>query len=72
MLTEGLFDEVLIKPVTEYGPDTLNIVSGYASPSMIERHFRELEKLEHQIKVNLIIGMVHVDGINKERHLAFV
>ena len=72
MLTEGLFEKVLIDPISEFNPDTLNIVSGYASPSMVERHFRELEKFDFSLKINLIIGMARSDGIAEARHQAFV
>ena len=72
MLTEDLFSEVLIRPITEFNPDSLNIVSGYASPSMVRRHFKELSNVDYSLTINLIIGMTRFDGISKEKHLAFV
>jgi len=72
MLTENLYNRVLIQPISEHKVDTLNIISGYASPSMVDRHFNELSNLNHRVSVNLIIGMTHSDGIPQSRHQAFV
>ncbi len=72
MLTHNLFDTVLIRPATENGFDTLNIVSGYASPAMVNRHFQELIKQDMSVNVNLIIGMTHGSGMSKNMHNAFV
>ena len=72
MLTEDLFNEVLVQPVVELGADTLNIISGYASPAMVERQLIELKKLGYNIQVNLILGMAGTDGIAKNKHDAFL
>ena len=72
MLTESLFEKVLIEPISEFNPDTLNIVSGYASPSMVERHFRKLVELDFPLQVNLIVGMTRNEGISGARHKSFV
>ena len=72
MLTRNLFETVLIRPAAEDGFDTLNIVSGYASPAMVDRHFREINKLNLSVNVNLIIGMTHRSGMSKDMHYAFV
>ena len=72
MLTENLFNEVLVQPIVDFSADTLNIISGYASPTMVERQFNELNSLGYNIQVNLIIGMAGSDGIAKKKHDAFV
>jgi len=72
MLTEGLFEKVLIEPVSKFNPDTLNIISGYASPTMVERHFQKLMKLNFPLQINLIVGMARIDGMTKARHQSFV
>ncbi len=72
MLTNDLFGEVLIQPAVELGSGHLNIVSGYASPSMVDWHFQEIAKNDCEMHLNLIVGMTKKEGIIKEKHLAFV
>ncbi|MDX9715481.1 MAG: NgoFVII family restriction endonuclease [Dissulfurispiraceae bacterium] len=71
MITENLFDKVLIAPVKN-GADSLYVVSGYATAAMTFHHFDSLKK-EHgkQIKINLIVGMCPYDGLSLSNHMAF-
>ncbi len=52
MITENLYNEVLINPINK-GGDNLYVVSGYASATFANRHLSE----NNNFKLNLIIGM---------------
>lgn len=67
MLTRDLFKKVLLDPAKN--ADTLVIVAGYASPAMVRTHF---EKLPGGIKVQLLVGMTSLEGIQRAFHHAFV
>lgn len=71
VLTKGLFQKVLIDPVLERGASRLQIVSGFATASMADRHMECLSKLGSQISVELIIGMAKQSGIEEAQHAAF-
>lgn len=68
MLTENLFDEILVDP-SKAGADNLYVISGYASPAMVVQHFAALPD---NINIRLIIGMVKKDGLFNMHHQAFV
>ena len=68
MLTENLFKTVLVAPAAA-GADTLLIVSGYASPPMVRKHFKHLGAKK---RIQLIIGMTSIEGIQRVFHQAFV
>lgn len=67
MITQDLFETVLTTPASK-GCDTLLVVSGYASPSMVYRHFNEVAS---NIKVHLIVGKIISDGISVGQHKGF-
>ena len=46
MLKDDLFREVLIAPATEPSTDCLQIVSGFATAGMADRHMEQLAKLD--------------------------
>ena len=68
MLSQNLFNEVLIEPASR--SDTLIIVSGYATASMALKHLEKLYPFKPSIK--LIIGMAGNDGIRSQDHSEFV
>jgi len=71
MITDNLFDKVLIDPVRN-GADTLYVVSGYATAAMTFHHFESLKKnYGKQIEINLIVGMCSNDGLSLSNHKAF-
>lgn len=76
MITENLFESVLVEPVRQ-SADTLYIVSGYASATMVFRHFRRLKrlkkclKLKKNVRIELIVGMAVQDGLSKKDHEGF-
>lgn len=67
MLTDDLYQTVLLKPVKELA-NKLFIVSGYASATFSRRHLLEVLKINKDIKIFLIIGM----NSNKKDHFAFL
>ena len=59
MLTENLFEKVLIEPAMQ-NFDTLCIVSGYASATMVSRHFDHLRRGKREVRIQLIVGMAYL------------
>ncbi len=70
MLTENLFDKVLVDPVRR-SADTLYIVSGYASATMVHKHLLGLKRFRKDIRVELIVGMAVQDGVSVKDHNGF-
>ena len=70
MLTQDLFENVLLDPALQ-SADTLYIVSGYASATMVSRHFNELKRERKKIRIELIVGMAIQDGISARDHIGF-
>jgi hypothetical protein len=67
MITENLFDQILINPIKQQC-NRLYIVSGYASATFARRHIQKILDENEDIEINLIIGM----PTKKADHLAFV
>lgn len=70
MLTENLFEKILIEPA-EQNFDTLYIVSGYASATMVSRHIDHLSRCKRAVRIQLIVGMAIRDGISEKDHKGF-
>ena len=70
MLTENLFEKILIEPA-EQNFDTLYIVSGYASATMVSRHLDHLSRCKREVRIQLIVGMAIRDGISAKDHKGF-
>lgn len=56
MITENLYQKILIDPATN-GCSELYIVSGFSSATFLSRNFDDLNEIDHNIKINLLIGM---------------
>ncbi len=71
ILKDRLFDEILIKPAQNY--DTLCIVSGFATPSMVAHHLEAVKKTYdiEDTNIKLIIGMTP-NGISRPHHENFI
>lgn len=67
MITDDLFNKILIQPYESLNAKEIYIVSGYATPAMVFKHFNETP----DIKVNLLIGMAKNGGLNRQTHSAF-
>ena len=79
MLTESLFERILVEPVTQ-NADTLYVISGYASATMVSKHFNKLIGNRRrrrrfirrkEVRVKLIVGMAVQDGISEKDHKGF-
>jgi len=77
-ISKDLYDVVLIEPLRR-GFTDLKIISGYASVSMVSKHFEsinELIKNKHLASninsIELIVGMVLKDGININDYQGFI
>jgi NgoFVII C-terminal B3-like DNA-binding domain/NgoFVII restriction endonuclease N-terminal PLD domain len=69
MLTDNLYNEILIEPILKQNVNQLYIVSGYASATFLRRHLHELERLGlDDFQINLIVGMPS----KKSDHNAFL
>lgn len=66
MITDNLLEEILLKPAEK--SDELYIISGYASPYMINFILSK----HSQLKINLIVGMAGESGIGKKAHEKFL
>lgn len=71
--SSDLFNYALLRPLKERNaPDSLKIVSGYASYAMASRHVIESRTLGRRLDVDLVYGMAGVDGVSKANHLGFL
>lgn len=66
MISEHLFKKILIEPAKIC--NQLNILSGYASSAMANKHILALPE---KVSVNLVVGMVPSDGIGRGNHNGF-
>ena len=71
MLEEDLFHRVLLDSATQPGINRLQIVSGFATAGMADRHMEHLQKMGKAINIELIVGMTRQIGIEKAQHYAF-
>lgn len=71
MITEKIFDRVLIEPAVS-GADKLYVVSGYATSAMAFHHLNILRnEYGTDIQVRLIVGMCPNDGLSVSNHRGF-
>lgn len=68
-----LFEKLLIDPPRDYGVDRLDVVSGYATPSMVAQHMARLDRepLSQRISVDLTVGMTASEGLRLDYHRGF-
>ena len=71
MITENLFQEILVSPVLQERANQLLIVSGYASGMMASRHTSEPVISRNGVKVRLVYGMAVTDGVRPADHQQF-
>ncbi len=71
MIRDDIFERALIEPARDQQANKLYIVSGYASPAMVQTHFTKLDSLDLTVEINLIIGMAPLDAVNQINHFAF-
>jgi hypothetical protein len=71
MITDKLFDTLLVDPVLQNGANKLYVVSGYATSAMAFHHLDKLRQSGTEIQVELIVGMCGQDGLSKSNHKGF-
>jgi len=71
MISEELFNHVLLDPARKNAGRKLLIVSGFATANMAGRHLSVLKEKGLNISVSLIVGMAQARGIEKVQHTAF-
>ena len=71
MLSKNLFESTLVKPAID-GADELLIITGYSSPRIVHRQVDRLKSLGMKIKIRVLVGMISLDGIDRNSHLGFV
>ena len=72
LVSSNLFDFALIRPLlSAERPDSLRIVSGYASHAMAAHHLITVSGLGKSLDVDLIYGMAGADGVRKTDHIGF-
>ena len=71
MITDNLFDQVLLDPSGETPGGRLLIVSGFATANMADRHMSALKKRGRNVAISLIVGMARAQGVEKTQHTAF-
>ncbi len=69
MISEKLFEEVLINPCEKKGYDELLVLSGYGTPSFADYH---LTTLENKIGLTLIVGMAPRGAVSQIQHKNFL
>lgn len=73
VVDDELFEYALIKPLFRSdAPNSIKIVSGYATHAMAARHLIESTSRKKSLSVDLIYGMAGSDGVSKINHLGFI
>ena len=71
MLTDNLFQKILIEPALDGGADCLRVVSGFASTGLASHHIQELIRNDVTARIELIVGMTPAQGLDEAHHLGF-
>ena len=71
MIEKNLYNAVLIEPALIHKADRLNIVSGFATASLADRHCENLKQYNCDTRVDLVIGMARREGIPLAHHNGF-
>lgn len=70
MLVKNLFETALITPATQ-GADELWVISGYSSPSIVQKQINRLKKAGLSIKIHILVGMIGLEGMDLATHEGF-
>lgn len=73
VIDNDLFDYALIKPLRHaVKPDSLKIVSGYASHALASGHISVLKDRKETLDIDLVVGMTSTDGVKLLDHEGFI
>lgn len=70
IISNDLFERVLRAPAGE-GANELLVISGYATPAMVGRHFDSLRRQNLNVKLHLVLGMTARGGLEVDTHIGF-
>lgn len=72
VVDNDLFEYALMKPLFRAdAPDSIKILSGYATHAMAARHLIEVTARKKSLSVDLVYGMAGADGVSKINHVGF-
>ena len=71
MLTDDLFQKILIDPALDGDADCLRVVSGFASSKLARYHVNQMLQRNTGINIELIVGMTPSGGISRDHHEEF-
>ena len=64
VVDSDLFNYALMNPLkSKVKPDSLKIVSGYASHAFASGHLATLKSRKEKVDIDLVVGMAAADGI---------
>ena len=63
---------VLIDPVRDHHCNGLKVLSGYATPVMLEYHLDQVKQYCPNLKTEVILGMTPAEGLIEEQHRGFL
>ena len=73
IVDKDLFDYALLNPLkSKAKPDSLKIVSGYASHAFASGHLAILKSRKEKVNIDLVVGMAAADGIKVMDHEGFI
>ena len=73
VVDKDLFEYALLNPILQVGgPDSIKIVSGYATHAMAARHLIETTARAKKLDVDLVCGMTGTEGISRPNHMGFL
>ena len=71
-LTDNLFQQVLIEPAERLEADRMLAVSGYVTANMAYTHMEHLNECGFNPSIDVIAGMVPMQGMDRTHHKKFV
>lgn len=72
LLTDQLFQQVLIEPAERNKANKMLAVSGYVTANMVYKHMESLDERGCHPSIDVVAGMVPMQGIDKAHHEQFV
>lgn len=73
VIDRDLFEYALLKPILQDGgPNSIKIISGYATHAMAARHLIETTSHAKKLDVDLVCGMTGSEGVSRPNHIGFL
>jgi len=71
MIEDDLYKHVLIRPAIDHVADKLQIVSGFATANLVDKHLNDLKAIGVKTSVDLVVGMARTEGVPLAHHNGF-